>query len=249
VAGRAAQGRAGREPRNREVEGALASGGLEGLLDLFANTADGVAGVDPGCRIAFWNRAAEQILGYGATEVLGRPCYEVFRGLDDRGNILCHPHCHVLVMARQGQPVHAFEAVVRAKDGAERRLNISVVLVPAPQGTIAVHMFRDVTDARRPEHVMEAIIRALHGLEPWLEPARSNGLVALTSREHEILGLLASGEDTQRIARRLGISTATVRNHAQNILRKLGVHSRLEAVALAFRSGGGDPSRRRLGWR
>ncbi len=59
----------------------------------------------------------------------------------------------------------------------------------------------------------------------------------LTRREHEVLRLLSSGYSTQDIAGRLFISLATVRNHIHNILEKLDVHSKLEAVSLAFRQG------------
>jgi len=59
----------------------------------------------------------------------------------------------------------------------------------------------------------------------------------LTNREREILGLFAEGLGTDAIARRLSISTVTVRNHSQRVLRKLGVHSRLAAVAHGYREG------------
>jgi two-component system nitrate/nitrite response regulator NarL len=57
----------------------------------------------------------------------------------------------------------------------------------------------------------------------------------LTPREIECLGLLAAGLDTLQIARRLGVSSATVRSHVQSLMTKLGVHTRLEAVTLAIR--------------
>jgi two-component system, NarL family, nitrate/nitrite response regulator NarL len=53
----------------------------------------------------------------------------------------------------------------------------------------------------------------------------------LTRRELDILRLLAAGA----MAERLHVSPATVRNHVQHILEKLGVHSRLEAAAFATR--------------
>ncbi len=59
----------------------------------------------------------------------------------------------------------------------------------------------------------------------------------LTPRETEVLGLLASGNASQDVANELFISLTTVRTHIQNILRKLEVHSQLEAVALAFKRG------------
>jgi DNA-binding NarL/FixJ family response regulator len=61
-------------------------------------------------------------------------------------------------------------------------------------------------------------------------------LARLTAREREVLALMATGCRNEAIAARLVISTPTVRTHAQNILSKLGVHSQLEAVALAARS-------------
>jgi DNA-binding NarL/FixJ family response regulator len=59
----------------------------------------------------------------------------------------------------------------------------------------------------------------------------------LTKREREILGFFAEGFGTEAIARRLAISRVTVRNHAQRILAKLRVHSRLAAVAHGYRGG------------
>jgi LuxR family maltose regulon positive regulatory protein len=50
-----------------------------------------------------------------------------------------------------------------------------------------------------------------------------------------VLQLLTEGLDGAAIAQRLFLSPATVRNHIQHILDKLGVHSRVEAVALALR--------------
>lgn len=60
---------------------------------------------------------------------------------------------------------------------------------------------------------------------------------ALTDREIEILRLLATGKDSQSIAEELTISANTVRTHLQNIFSKLGVHSKLEAVAVANARG------------
>ena len=59
----------------------------------------------------------------------------------------------------------------------------------------------------------------------------------LTRREREVLHLLVDGSGTEAIARALVISPQTARTHIQNILAKLGVHSRLEAAALVNESG------------
>jgi DNA-binding NarL/FixJ family response regulator len=60
-------------------------------------------------------------------------------------------------------------------------------------------------------------------------------LDSLTEREHEILELLAQGMRNDDIAARLFISPQTVQTHVRNVLAKLGVHSKLEAVAFAVK--------------
>jgi DNA-binding NarL/FixJ family response regulator len=72
-------------------------------------------------------------------------------------------------------------------------------------------------------------------LSERVEPASTSE--PLTPRELEVLYLLATGASTAVAATSLGISTATLRAHIQAVLRKLGAHSRLEAVAEAARLG------------
>jgi DNA-binding NarL/FixJ family response regulator len=59
----------------------------------------------------------------------------------------------------------------------------------------------------------------------------------LTRRELEVLQLLGSGKRAPEIAAELGISPKTVSSHVQSIFRKLGVHSRAQAVARAYEHG------------
>ena len=67
--------------------------------------------------------------------------------------------------------------------------------------------------------------------------SRPRPLEPLTARELEVLQHLAEGASTTQASEQLGISSATLRAHVQAILRKLGAHSRLEAVAEAARLG------------
>jgi two-component system, NarL family, nitrate/nitrite response regulator NarL len=58
----------------------------------------------------------------------------------------------------------------------------------------------------------------------------------LTGRELEVLHRIVAGESTKQMARSMQIAASTVRTYAQNVLTKLGVHSRLEASAIAVRA-------------
>lgn len=58
------------------------------------------------------------------------------------------------------------------------------------------------------------------------------GIAPLTDRQRELMSLVAAGHSNAQVARRLGITTGTVRAHLQQIYARLGVHGRGEAVAL-----------------
>jgi DNA-binding NarL/FixJ family response regulator len=96
----------------------------------------------------------------------------------------------------------------------------------------AVHSPRGVHSpggaARTPVHSPEPFERDLHA-ELLLR--------SLSDRERQILDLLARGYSNRRIAEACYLSLNTVRTHVQNVLVKLGVHSKLEAAALAVRQG------------
>ena len=91
-------------------------------------------------------------------------------------------------------------------------------------------------------------IRAAHSGRATLSPEAAQALVNaanqppapghdLTEREHVVLALMVEGLNNTQIAERLVVSPSTIKTHVSNILSKLGVASRTEAVALALRSG------------
>ncbi len=86
----------------------------------------------------------------------------------------------------------------------------------------------------------KTLLRRL-GSNPTGPTKQPQVLDRLTQQERVVLGCLADGLQTSEIVRRLGIRNSTVRSHIQAILSKLGVHSRLQAVALLHESG--RPSR------
>jgi DNA-binding NarL/FixJ family response regulator len=83
------------------------------------------------------------------------------------------------------------------------------------------------------------LLRLLHQVAVEREARRDAMALfeGLTEREWEVLSLLAEGMRNDDIAQRLYISPQTVQTHVRNLLAKLGVHSKLEAVALAVKHG------------
>lgn len=205
------------------------------LYGILSSTADGGFAVDPEGKIIFWNASAERILGFTATEVVGEPCDDVLAGRDAFGNRLCHQSCHVLAMVRQAQPVQPYDLLTRTKGGKSLWINVSILVVPASRQELqtTVHLFRDVTASHRIEELVKEAVRP--EVQSKQGPATDLSPPELTRREHQILRLMASGANTRAIAQALHVSPATVRNHIQNLLGKLEVHSRLEAVAYATR--------------
>jgi len=93
-----------------------------------------------------------------------------------------------------------------------------------------------------PEDLVRAI-RAARSGDFYVDPALSSTIVleegdrTLTARQREILQMLADGMQTEAVARRLGLSTETVRTHTKRILAKLHADTRTQAVAIAIRNG------------
>jgi two-component system, NarL family, nitrate/nitrite response regulator NarL len=92
-------------------------------------------------------------------------------------------------------------------------------------------------------HAGESVVRA-HVSAPVAADRRrspSNDMerlaASLTPRERDVLGALVHGDGTRKLAGSLGIAPATARCHIQNVLAKLGAHSRLEAATSAVRHG------------
>ena len=81
-------------------------------------------------------------------------------------------------------------------------------------------------------HVADGVLPRL-----WTSPSDSPPFPALTDRERQVLELLAGGASNERIGRTLAISDKTVRNHISNILMKLGVADRVQAVIKARDAG------------
>lgn len=210
------------------------------LLESISNTADGVFAVDENQRIVHWNAGAERILGYSSQDVLGLFCYDVIKGFDGSSRQVCYLGCPVIDCARGGYPTPGQDVKVKAKDGTSRWLSVVHTYIKTENRHLAavVHIFRDATEGMEAKRTLERISREVSA---YSNPAETREPEVhhhedLTEREHQVVNMLAQGEGTSGIAKKLMISNATARNHIQNILVKLDVHTRLEAVAYVLRN-------------
>jgi PAS domain S-box-containing protein len=219
---------------------------MERLFHSLFRTSDGAFVIDRDYRIIFWNRAAEQLLGFTAGEVLGRQCYEILGGRDEQGRTLCQRFCLAAIQAEKDAVMPNQDVYVMTKGDAGCWLNVTTFAYPVADKSIAkiiVHLFRDVTEQRNYQRFADRVLAASKRLQRnearHIIPASptDSRLDRLTPRERQVLELLAQGLGTNEIAGSLAISASTVRNHVQNILGKLEVHSRLEAIAYAYQEG------------
>jgi two-component system nitrate/nitrite response regulator NarL len=130
-----------------------------------------------------------------------------------------HPRTRVVILTGSDDPESLLEAMRIGVAGyvrKDQRLDgIVAALRRAAEGEKAIDktLLRKLTSGARPH-------------------SRRSAVACLTQQERVVLGYLAEGLQTFEIVSQLGISTSTVRSHIQAILSKLGVHTRLQAVAL-----------------
>jgi DNA-binding NarL/FixJ family response regulator len=140
-------------------------------------------------------------------------------------------------------------AVLKAEDadieivmltGLSNRVTLADALEAGCAGFVSKEgRFTELVDAIRAVAAGEVRVPAslLQDLANHLRPRPLSLGDDLTPREHEVLVLLAAGKSTADIVETLVLSVHTVRNHIRNLLTKLQVRSRLEAVAVGMRLG------------
>ncbi|MFB3737386.1 MAG: response regulator [Candidatus Velamenicoccus archaeovorus] len=135
------------------------------------------------------------------------------------------PQCEVVILSSR-EEADVLEQALEA--GARGYVSKTSPVDELLEVTRAVHLGETLVPQRM---LGDLLGRLLQRRREQSEALRRISL--LTRREREVLGLLVKGAGTEAIARALVISPQTARTHIQNILAKLGVHSRLEAAAIA----------------
>lgn len=177
------------------------------LLEQLAHTGDGVFAVDRHHHIILWNQAAK--------------------------SLRCLPNQNFCA---------------RSKNGTDVWINVTTLSIFSQRRKLStlVHIFRNAGEItglperkkELPEPEAKSVSESAFQTESRQPKNERNAKsVPLTGREHAVLCHLAEGMSTKAIGERLYISPTTVENHVQSILNKLQVHSRVEAIALAFHRG------------
>lgn len=208
---------------------------LEGeLFALLEGTADAAFAVDEEGRIRSWNASAARLFGYTRPEVLNQFCYTLLQG---RGGAGCNARRAAQPCALDGCHPPAFDLEVRVRSGRRIWVNVSTLVYrdERRERSLVVHLARDVTARKKNEE----FARQVASLCRLLSNGDASGAPAarLSEQERRILASFAGGRNSAEIARDLGISLQTLRNHLHRINQKLGTHNRLEAVMQAMQAG------------
>jgi PAS domain S-box-containing protein len=211
------------------------------LFALLEQTADAAYTVTESGEICSWNRAAEQLFGYPANEVLRRHIDDVFGARDAldteafaRGSEAATRHCD-----EGSSGISNFDLEVRTRSGDRIWVNVSTILFDHRQTgrRLLVRLSRDVNQRRRNEELLSRMVEAARRVVALTDDAHHTPVEALTEHERRILKLFAGGNNSTTIARKLKISPQTLRNHLHHINQKLRTHNRLEAVTHAQQRG------------
>lgn len=209
-------------------------------LELLRASDTAAVASDMSGHVLMWNAGAEKLLGRLAHEALGRRCHDLLAGRDIFGNRFCHEDCAVRAMCRRGEAVQAFELVIESRR-PPIALHVSILRIPGarPDRDAIVHLLEPIDRQSRLARELERLGAASPGvpLRTSASPQADSLQAPLSPREREVLERMAEGLQNKEIAQKLDISLATVRNHVHNLLEKLAVHSKLEAVSLAYRAG------------
>jgi PAS domain S-box-containing protein len=222
-------------------------------LNTLCNTGDGVFIVDANKRIVRWNKGAEKILGYSEGEALNHDCFQMISGKIAPDKTPCSPNCRIHANALAGVPQTNFDMRAQTSNGDPVWLNMTIISPVDLNEPFIAHIVRDVTRKKRAELALEQFLADLGpssltthdfstGKPIISSPAvprstMDDTAIALSGREIEVLRLLAEGLSTKILAQKLNISHFTARNHIQNILVKLDLHSKAQAVSYAFKKG------------
>jgi DNA-binding CsgD family transcriptional regulator len=179
---------------------------------------EALMGFDRDLRVVVWNDAARELTGVSAGDAIGRDCWEILSAPSPTGEHICHAGCSYARNACDGWEVPTHEIHVKTAAG-RRPVLVSTVSMRNSETAVVLNLLREA------------------GNGAGRVPAGDAQAPTLTRRQRQVLEKLAEGVPAKVIARQLGLTEITVRNHIRGVLTALGAHSQLEAVARARQLG------------
>ena len=210
------------------------------VYKLLEGTADAAFVVTVEGEICFWNAAAGRLFGYKADDVLNKTCYGVLQGKGALGTVVCTGECSVQHCAAHGKPIPAFDLEVATRSGRRIWVSVSTIVFEDSRlhRRLIAHLARDISDRKEVEQSFSKMIELSKEVisvgdgRAGLAPIES-----LSEQEERILKLFASAKNSGQVAKELGITLPTLRNHLHAVNQKLRTHNRLEAVLHAMKRG------------
>ncbi len=207
------------------------------LFSFLENTADAVFAVSEEGEVRFWSKSAARLFGYSESEAKGKTCFELFHGIGALGTHVCHESCSIFECAGHATEIPNFDLYVTTKSGERMWINMSTIIFHKQRTAqrLVVHLARDISKQMRQEEIVQQVRTLSKELVSVGEKMGKGAPVSpLSAQEIEILKMFAAGSSPSRIAKKLRISSQTLRNHLHHINQKLRTHSRLEAVTHAM---------------
>jgi PAS domain S-box-containing protein len=140
---------------------------------IFDSISDGIFTVDKNCRITSFNRAAEEITGFSASEAINKYCFDIFR------TEICNKRCALKDTLKTEEPIENVRVTIISREGCELPISVTTTLLKDENNQIigAVEFFRDISE--------------LEHLRTHINKERTlNEIVSVNPHMQQLIGLL-----------------------------------------------------------
>ena len=209
------------------------------LLEFLEETADAAFCVSQQGEIRSWNAAAEELFGHSASEAIGKSCYTLLLCRGTLGTKVCTRDFYARQAAAEHCKIPNFDVEVAVRSGRRIWVDLSTLIFKdgRTHPRMVVHLARDITKRKQQEELLHSMLQVSKQIVAMSDGngiGRPAPVSPLSEQEQGILRLFSEGKNSAEIARNLGITLQTLRNHLHHANEKLGTHNRLEAVTHAM---------------
>ena len=209
------------------------------LFEILEETADAAFCVNQQGEIRSWNGAAEKLFGYSASEAIGKSCYGLLQCRSTLGTKFCTREFYARQVIAEHCRIPNFDLEVTVRSGRRIWVDLSTLVFKdgRTHTRLIVHLSRNITERKHNEDLLHTMLQLSKQIIAVSDGNRIGHLApvsSLSDQEQSILRLFSEGKNSIEIARTLGISLQTLRNHLHHVNEKLGTHSRLQAVMHAM---------------